>query len=128
MTGVKLDPDTGERIRKVWRNDGRGNYLARHMPGHPLASKSGRCLAHRASLFEKLGGADADCAWCQRPLTWAISPPSSELIDGRAALTCDHLDGNVRNNLPGNLVPSCLGCNSRRRVKPRIPPTPKSPR
>ena len=119
---MTVDQATGERVRRTWTNSARRPYVARYLPGHVLADGKGRALAHRVSLHTKLGGRDAPCTWCQKPLTWQVKPPSSELVDGRAALTVDHLNGDVTDNRAGNLVPACLACNSKRRVKPRVPP------
>lgn len=76
---------------------------------HPLASKSGRVLTYRASLYSRIGPGTHPCSWCAAPVTWTV-------VSSRGRKTCadlvvDHLDGDPRNNDPGNLVPACSRCN-----------------
>ena len=81
-------------------------------PEHPLAGRSGRVKRARLNLYDALDGADAPCHWCERPLVWRVA------LDVRGTqaddLCVDHLDGDILNDDPLNLVPSCRGCNGNR--------------
>lgn len=87
--------------------------------GHPLANKAGIVPFHRAVLYEKIGPGTHSCHWCSRPVTWSTCGAKS------GVLISDHVDFDVNNNSPENLVPACLGCNSMRkrgcRTKPGEP-------
>lgn len=72
-----------------------------YRPGHPLAKSGGRIRKSRFLLFEKLKGKAGRCHWCNTPLTWEV-------------LCADHLDGNIMNDTPENLVGACRGCNANR--------------
>lgn len=81
--------------------------------GHQLANEKGAVRESRFVLFEKLNGSAGKCHWCSIALTWKT-------------LCADHLDSNVQNNVPKNLVGSCRGCNANRedgtghgRLKPK---------
>ncbi len=92
-------PDGAGHVGKI-------GYLVLHLPSHPLAGAQGKVGAHRVALFEKLGPADQPCHWCGRELPW---------LGGAAkAINVDHLDFDKLNNDPGNLVASCLDCNTKR--------------
>ena len=58
-------------------------------------------------LFDSIGPGAHFCRWCSRPVAW--HPGQGEL-----RLVADHLDGDVRNNNPANLVASCHPCNATR--------------
>ena len=75
--------------------------------GHPLAGKDGRVYEHRLVLWEKVGESDQQCAHCASSVSWFAKEHKRKLV-------VDHLDGNVSNNDPANLAPSCHGCNSHR--------------
>ncbi len=92
---------------------------------HPLASLSPSegpgCTTtslgeHRVVLYEKVGPGSHPCHWCAQPVHWLPEP-------GQVRLVTDHLDGDVRNNDPANLVPSCSGCNANRdrKIRPDEP-------
>jgi hypothetical protein len=81
-------------------------------PGHPLAMKSGEVLKHRKVLYAKIGPGPHSCEWCGEPVEWMTRE-----IGGRGALLADHVDGNVLNNSPENLVPACHKCNTGRERK-----------
>lgn len=70
-------------------------------PGHPLAGKNGIVKTSRVVLYEKLQGDPGNCNWCGVALTWKT-------------LCADHLDGDIKYNVPENLVGSCSGCNANR--------------
>lgn len=89
---------------------------------HPLArpnssiSKDGRTVevhAHRIILFAKIGAGPHRCHWCGQPVAWVSAPGSARLVS-------DHVDGDIHNNDPANLVPSCSGCNANRSHPGRI--------
>lgn len=75
---------------------------------HPLADVSGKVYEHRAILWEKLGRPSvSQCHYCGTDVYWF-----STIHAERAS--CDHVDFDRANNDPGNLVVSCIACNSRR--------------
>jgi hypothetical protein len=91
-----------------------------HRPSHPLAPPSGTVAECRLVLYDKIGPGTHPCHWCSAPLEWL---PGAGLADG--ALLADHLDWDIHNNSPENLVPSCNHCNAhrtrkgdRRRIEP----------
>lgn len=79
------------------------------VPGHPLAPPSGTVAECRLVLYEKIGPGPHPCEWCKRLLDW--KPGQWTEPD---ALVADHLDWNIHNNDPANLVPSCRFCNAHR--------------
>jgi hypothetical protein len=74
--------------------------------GHPLAGKTGRILAHRAILYDRIGAGSHPCHWCGRSVSWQV-----QIGWGVDDLVSDHLDHDPQNNDPTNLVPSCGPCN-----------------
>ncbi len=76
--------------------------------GHPLADKYGRALEHRVILYSKIGSGTHPCHWCGQDISWEL-PYGSH---GR--LTGDHLDWDIHNNDPDNLVAACNSCNAQR--------------
>lgn len=109
--------DRGPRETKPTRQV-RGFYLAkdtgyRYLTGqydHPLAGQNGIVAEHRKVLYDKIGPGTHECHWhgtrqCGRTaLTWGGR--------GKNAIRADHLDDDILNNSPDNLVPSCCGCNT----------------
>lgn len=85
----------------------RAPYMTEKRPGHPVAHADGRVRVHRAVLYDKIGPGPHPCHWCGSSVDWYGIP---ELVS-------DHLDGDTWNNDPGNLVPSCNGCNAVRRLR-----------
>lgn len=81
----------------------------RRVPGHPLAPASGIVAECRLVLFEKIGPGSHPCQWCREPVQW--KPGRWTDPD---ALVADHLDWDIHNNNPANLVPSCRQCNAHR--------------
>lgn len=83
-------------------------YRVVKAPGHPLATAQDKALEHRVVLFAVIGDGIHGCHWCGKSLTWR----------GHAAtrINVDHLDWDRLNNIPSNLVPSCLDCNTKRRA------------
>lgn len=77
---------------------------------HPLATAGNVVMQHRAVLLDKIGPGPHACYWNSRygcgktQLEWG----------GQAGICVDHLDGDRLNNDPDNLVPCCIGCNTRR--------------
>ncbi len=96
---------------------------------HPLAninsslSKDGKtveALLHRVVLYAKIGPGPHPCHWCAKPVDWMRMRGLPAKAPDR--LVTDHLDENIRNNDPDNLVPSCSGCNANRAHRLRIKP------
>lgn len=81
-------------------------YRVLNQPDHPLAVAQGKVLEHRAVLFAALGPGPQQCHWCTKPLTWQGRPSERVCVD--------HLNWNRLDNTPGNLVASCLACNTQR--------------
>lgn len=106
--------------RQHWSTNARTEgYRTRYLPDHPLADAHGIVREHRLVLYEKIGPGSHPCHWCEAIVTW------QSYKDGRqtGVLVSDHVDGNVQNNDPPNLVPSCFGCNRRRLTHPKkMPP------
>lgn len=86
----------------------REGYHVTRNPAHPLATAQGKVATHRAVLFDTIGPGPHPCHWCNVSLTWHGS--------ARGRINADHLDHDRLNNDPSNLVPSCLDCNTKRRV------------
>ena len=94
----------------------RGNRVERtrhqrlkRAPTHPLAPPSGMVAECRMILYDKLGPGPHPCHWCGALLQWR---PGQGLVPD--ALLADHLDWDIHNNDPANLVPSCNSCNAHR--------------
>lgn len=107
---TREDPEYRRKISQIQLGKGKGRshsevgYIRLHSQfGHPLAAGNGELLEHRKVLYEKIGPGEHKCYWCGRKLNWR-----------RFSLIVDHLDGDVRNNSPENLEPSCITCNTRR--------------
>ena len=69
----------------------------------------------RRVLFDKIGYGPHWCHWCSKNINWN---PGKRGGGGRT-LVCDHIDGDIRNNDPMNLVPACQGCNAMRNRRVR---------
>lgn len=70
--------------------------------GHPMARHDGTVAEHRYVLYEKVGPGEHGCHWdCGRILVWG----------GLGGVCADHLDQDRANNVPENLVVSCMTCN-----------------
>lgn len=78
-----------------------------YIPNHPLANPSGLVRRARYILYEELNGKNANCYWCDLELIWTKERITNQLC-------VDHLDGNIENDDPSNLVPSCRACNANR--------------
>lgn len=98
-------------------------YRMAEVPGHPLSGKNGLLLVHRKVLYDRIGPEWHPCHWCGELVEWR-----ARATPGNGALVVDHLDHDILNNAPENLVPSCSPCNVRRRRgvtwEPWIPGTP----
>lgn len=81
---------------------------------HPLVNVQGYAYEHRLVLFDKIGPGWHPCHWCAEPVTWDVRN-----VGEAGCLTVDHLDAQRLNNVPENLVPSCIQCNSARKTKRR---------
>jgi hypothetical protein len=84
-----------------------GRKLVR-LPDHPLANKTGRVLAYRATLYNSIGPGEHPCHWCGHVVTWTVRTGRGISAD---ELAVDHLDGDDHNDVLANLVPSCNRCN-----------------
>lgn len=80
-----------------------------YKPAHPLATKAGKVLAYRATLYDAIGPGTHACYWCGTPVSWTTRIGAGV---GSNELIVDHLDGNFHNNDLGNLVPACNNCNT----------------
>lgn len=103
----------GEKIPSGSFVDSQGYLVLTMQRGHPLADSHHKVLAHRKILFDKIGPGEHPCHWCGKLLEWG----------GRYGICGDHVDNDLTNNDPDNLVPSCLSCNSKRQVHARVPLT-----
>ena len=65
----------------------------------------------RFILYEKLNGQPANCYWCDKNLIWTLGRESRLNSN---AVCADHLDENMLNDSPKNIVPSCRDCNGNR--------------
>jgi len=82
------------------------------VPGHPLASpKDGRILEYRYILYEAIGPGVHKCHWCPNEVEWVLRVGSGSSV---GELVVDHLDGDMHNNSPENLVVSCNNYNTLR--------------
>lgn len=87
-------------------------YWRIYEPDHPLVMPSnGYVQEHRAVLYDAIGPSDHPCNWCGVMVSWSTPFP-----DG---LVVDHLNHDIQDNRPENLVASCLPCNSGRSVNRR---------
>lgn len=77
-------------------------YRMEKRAGHPVAMSDGSVYVHRAVLYDKIGPGPHPCHWCGETVTWGAQ--------GQYGLSVAHLDDDVTNNEPGNLVPVCYRC------------------
>jgi len=82
------------------------------LPNHPLASSNGIVAEHRVILYDKIGDGAHPCYFCGSPIHWA---KGSRISKRKDTIYVDHLNKDTHDNCPGNLVPSCLSCNQKRR-------------
>jgi len=104
---VNVTGKGGPKRRPGHRSLTKSGYVALYLPDHVLATKSGLMLEHRSVLFDKIGLGPHRCHHCSAAIGWRWPLPHR--------LETDHLDWDKTNNTPGNLVPSCIHCNSQRR-------------
>lgn len=97
--------DSGRPLRKTQTRASRQN----RRPGHPIAPPSGIVAECRVVLYGAIGPGPHPCHWCRLPVEWT---PGRR---GATSLVADHLDWDIHNNDPTNLVPSCDVCNAHRR-------------
>lgn len=100
--GLRVNPKGAGCVR----SDG---YRVIQIGPHPLASKHGQVLEHRAVLYDAIGPEPRPCHHCGLTVHWDKTHPAEA-----DALVVDHLDFDRSNNDPANLVPSCGPCNARR--------------
>lgn len=97
----------GGRGPRVAKTKGQ-RLLAR--PHHPIAPPSGVVAQSRLVLYDKIGPGVHPCHWCNAPVAWiAGGGPGTP-----GNLLADHLDWDIHNDSPANLVPSCNTCNAHR--------------
>lgn len=100
------DQRTGVAAKGFFFNK-RGYKVLTGQQGHPLATNNHQIGEHRLVLFKKIGDGPHLCHWqCGKTLEWG-APKATKIF-------ADHIDGDVTNNHPQNLVPSCWLCNFRR--------------
>jgi len=107
--GHEVSAETREKISVALRITGfhfdpKGYVVLTGQHGHPLANARGRLREHRKVLYDKIGPGEHRCHWCGVMVCW----------EG-GTLAPDHLDWDVANNHPDNLVPCCWACNSARK-------------
>lgn len=76
-----------------------GGYVLVHSPGHPLAQENNYVYEHRKVMYDKYGESLPPCELCGKPSSWATTP-------------IDHIDRDRTNNIPSNLRPLCVSCNT----------------
>ena len=94
------------------RSQGLGRYVGSDgyvyltmLYDHPLTGVNSELGEHRKVLYDTIGPGSHECYWgCGRILEWG----------GWDGIQADHLDDNKQNNIPDNLVPSCIVCNTLR--------------
>ena len=84
-----------------WMLDDHGYIILTQESGHPLVKVGNQLALHRKVLYEKIGPGSHRCTWCEKELEWG----------GWFGIQGDHLDGDITNNHPENIVPSCGLCN-----------------
>jgi hypothetical protein len=99
--------DTSKTSWGITTAPDRRRYRSCSRPGHPLASRNGSVLEHRAVLYDAIGPGPHPCHHCGTPVDWHTS-------DRSAQLEVDHLNHTADDNRRENLVPSCRSCNRRR--------------
>lgn len=87
-------------------------YRTRTAKGHPIAPDSGVVAVARLVLWNKIGPGPHPCNWCGMEVNWT---PGNAYAPN--TLIADHVDWDVTNDDPSNLVPSCNPCNAHRRSK-----------
>lgn len=78
--------------------------------GHPLTPPSGIVAVSRLVLYDKIGPGTHSCHWCGQPVWWQVG--GGPATAGK--LIADHLNWDVHDDSPENLVPSCNECNKLR--------------
>lgn len=87
------------------RQETPNGYVRVYAPDHPLADPSGYVFEHRKVAYDDRGGELSLCEACGLvDITWE---------------TChvDHQDEDRQNNVPSNLLATCIGCNVMRGQK-----------
>jgi hypothetical protein len=77
-------------------------------PDHPLANSQGKVLLYRHVLYERLGPGAHPCHWCGTEVTWVQRRGHGSFTGD---LIVDHLNGDMLDNRPENLVAACNECN-----------------
>jgi hypothetical protein len=82
-------------------------YKTVHDPTHPLAKVGGYVYVHEVVLYAKIGKGPHLCHWGGEVVDWKQTIPQK--MDG--VLCSDHLNQDITDNRPENLVPSCFRHN-----------------
>lgn len=82
----------------------------KYLPDHPLAGRTGYISRARAVLYEKIGPGKHSCHWCDAPIEWMKGKRGGM----KGAVIADHVDRDIMNDAPDNLVASCHTCNATR--------------
>jgi hypothetical protein len=93
-------------VPRIYKERVKGPRM-RSVPGHPIAPPSGYVAVARLALWEKIGSGPHRCHWCGTEVDWKRG-----LVAG--ALVADHLNWDIHDDRPENLVPSCNHCNHTR--------------
>jgi hypothetical protein len=99
------------RTHSQWASKGLtdpSGYKRVRVRGHPLAGADGVVAEHRVVLYERVGPGLHPCHWCGALLEWRVDR------NRVGQIIADHLDGDIHNNDPENLVPACHSCNALR--------------
>lgn len=84
-----------------------GGYMRLRLPGHPLASSTGRVFEHRMVLYDAIGPGPHPCSQCSQVLDWP-------------EIVVDHINRKRTDNRLGNLRVCCHSCNTRLAWQPGI--------
>lgn len=103
--GHEVSEETRRKLSEVLRREPNrlvtaDGYINLTGQVHPLAA-GGAVPEHRQVLYDKIGPGEHPCHWCGKLLAWG----------GKGGIHADHVDEDVSNNDPANLVASCLRCN-----------------
>lgn len=103
--GVIQTPEVKEKIRVFYERK-RLKYIEAWLNGEPVQthynSKEYELSVHiKTRLFETRGAKCEECGWAK-----------INLVTGKIPVQIDHVDGDLKNNVPGNLKILCPSCHS----------------
>lgn len=96
----RKERETGASRQPRITMPGKG-YQRVYDPTHPLTDKQGYVSEHRKIVYARYGETLPDCELCGAALSWSTAH-------------IDHIDRDVKNNVPANLRPLCRPCNTQR--------------